>query len=251
MQKIILNPKYLKLNEFVNSIRSDFHNLSHCRLLHDGRNKVKYVEILGEKLVVKSYERVSFVNRLLYGRLRQSKAVRAFRYAERLIELGIDTPRPVAAVDVYEGGVLRQSFFVSEYSDYQSAEVVNSYPPMGENLHPLMDALAKFIFDLHNVGVLHRDLNITNILYRKSEKGEYLFQLIDINRMDFKRRISRRKRIKNMRRLSCSPAAYAYILERYAELLLPNESTFQLQGLIARLLFEYRQRAKQSIKLII
>ena len=35
---------------------------------------------------------------------------------------------------------------------------------------------------------LHHDLNISNILYREVWPGEYDFQLIDINRMDFKRR---------------------------------------------------------------
>lgn len=241
----------MALNEFVQSLPDQFDTLSDAEVLHQGRNEVKMVEREGVRMVVKSYEHLSLVNRLLYGWVRRSKAVRAYRYAERLLAMGIDTPTPIAVVDVQRGGMLRQSLFVSAYSDYKSAAVINSYPANTDMLQPLMDALAKFIFRLHDAGVLHKDLNITNILYKATADGEYKFQLIDINRMNFKSHLSMSERIKNMRRLSCNPTAYAYILEQYAAQTTTNEQTFQLRGLIARLLFEIRQHIKSDVKMML
>ena len=241
----------MALNEFVQALPDQFDTLPDAEVLHQGRNVVKMVEREGVRMVVKSYEHWSLVIRLLYGRLRRSKAVRAYRYAERLLAMGIDTPTPIAVVDVQRGGMLHQSLFVSAYSDYESAAVINSYPAKTDMLQPLMDALAKFIFRLHDAGVLHKDLNITNILYKATADGEYKFQLIDINRMDFRSHLSMNERIENMRRLSCQPTAYAYILERYAAQAATNEQTFQLRGLIARLLFDIRQRIKSNVKMML
>lgn len=241
----------MALNEFVQSLPDQFDTLPDAEILHQGRNVVKMVEREGVRMVVKSYEHLSLVNRLLYGRVRRSKAVRAYRYAERLLAMGIDTPTPIAVVDIRRRGILSRSLFVSAYSDYESAAVINSYPAKTETLQPLMDALAKFIFRLHDAGVLHKDLNITNILYRPTADEGYRFQLIDINRMNFKSHLSMSERIKNMRRLSCNPTAYAYILEQYAAQTTTNEQTFQLRGLIARLLFEIRQHIKSDVKMML
>ena len=249
--QILLNPRFMALNEFVQSLPDQFDTLPDAEVLHQGRNVVKMVEREGVRMVVKSYEHLSIVNRLLYGRVRRSKAVRAYRYAKRLLAMGIDTPTPIAVVDIRRRGVLHRSLFMSAYSDYESAAVINSYPAKTETLQPLMDALAKFIFRLHDAGVLHKDLNITNILYKPTADGGYKFQLIDINRMDFKSHLSMNERIKNMRRLSCHPTAYAYILEQYASQATTNEQTFQLRGLIARLLFEIRQRIKSDVKMML
>lgn len=251
MRKIVVDERYAWLREFVESLPESLDGLPNSKILHKGRNELRYVEVDGRRLVVKSYTHLSPINRLVYGRFRRSKAMRAYRYAQRLLDMGIDTPQPVAAKDVYKRGVLRQSLFVSEYSDYRSAAVANEYPLMAGELQPFMDALAEFIYRLHNVGILHQDLNITNILYRHTPNGEYRFQLIDINRMVFRHRISKQERAQNLRRLSCSAAAYVYILEKYAELLASDESSFQLRGLIARLLFERRQQVKQNIKMML
>nr|WP_306449772.1 hypothetical protein [Odoribacter splanchnicus] len=56
------------------------------------------------RLAVKSYERLTLCNRMLYGSLRKSKAMRAYLYADRLRRLGIDTPEEVAVVEIRRGG---------------------------------------------------------------------------------------------------------------------------------------------------
>ena len=65
-----------------------------------------------------------------------------------------------------------------------------SYPPLSELLrkrdfdrHPA-DELAAYMVELHKKGVLHGDLNLTNILYHTDKKGQYEFTLIDTNLTD-------------------------------------------------------------------
>ena len=59
-----------------------------------------------------------------------------------------------------------------------------------------------------------------------------------------------RRRLRNMRRLSCGASAYLYILHRYAEVLRANANGVQLKGAICRLAFEWRQRTKRKLKSI-
>ena len=101
----------------------------------------------------------------------------------------------------------------------------------------ILDALASFLLRMHNNGILHNDLNISNILYGDDTGGQYRFQVIDTNRMTFNRTLSMRQRLDNLRRLSCPTR------RRNAD----TESV-QLEGAIMRLVFDMRQRLKQGIK---
>lgn len=242
----IINPKYLHLRDFLLSLPYRFETLQCDAVLHTGRNEVRLYTVAGVRLVVKSFARISWLNRVAYGLLRPSKAVRAYQYAQRLLAMGIDTPVPVAAIDVREGGVLRHSFFVSLYSEYESLDVLNRYP--AQPLEPLLDALTDYLLKVHDCGVLHGDLNASNILYRKVDEEYYLFQLIDINRLSFKRNLSHNERLSNLRKLNCNPVAYFYILGRYAQVLNEREEAFQLRGMSMRLMDDMRHRAKMMLK---
>ena len=101
---------------------------------------------------------------------------------------------------------------------------------------------------MHDVGILHKDLIIGNVLYRGDSRGGYAFQVIDINRMLFYRTLSMRKRLDNLRRLSCPAPVYLYILDRYARLANANTDSIQLTGAVMRLFFEMRQRTKRWVR---
>ena len=242
----IINPQYWHLREFLLSVPERFESLGCDEVLHTGRNEVRLYSVAGVRIVVKSFARISWFNRVIYGFLRPSKAVRAYNHARCLLSLGIDTPVPVAAIDVREGGVLRHSFFVSLYSEYESLDVLNNYPE--QPLEPLLDALADFLFKVHDCGVLHNDLNASNILYRKADDELYLFQLIDINRLKFCRRLSPNRRLANLRKLCCKPVAYFYLLGQYAKRLNEREDEFQLRGMSMRLMEDMRHSVKMLIR---
>ncbi len=246
--RIIINPKFFVLKEFLMSLPDTFDTLPAERLLRSGRNEVRLFTIGSQKIVVKSFRKISLLNRIVYGSIRQSKAMRAYYHALQLQELWIGTPEPIAAIDVRRHGIMTQSFYVYAYSDYmEMQDLLETYPD--KELKPLLDALTDFILRLHDKGVLHHDLNILNILYNDRGAGMYDFQLIDINRMSFHGNLSEYQRLKNLRRINCKPAAFMYILERYASAMNMNNEKTQLRGVGFRLMetlnHEFRQRLKR------
>lgn len=246
--KIRLNPKYGSLAPFVRQLVHPLRFARNGETLHSGRNTIKLFEEDGVRLAVKSYGRLSFFNRLIYGRLRKSKAERAYLHADRLRSLGIDTPEEVAFVEIRRRGILQASYFVSLYSDYLPLTPVTDCYMQVREARSALDSLVGFLFKIHWAGVLHKDLNIGNILYKSDGAGGYRFQVIDTNRMEFHRMLSMRQRLDNLRRLSCKMPAYLYILEQYARIAHADPNTIQLKGVFARLVFELRQRTKRKLK---
>jgi len=250
VMKFILNPDYRRLEPFLRRLADPGWFRCNGETLHADRNTVKRFEAGGVRLAVKSYEDISAFNRLVYGRLRRSKAERAYRYARRLRSLGIDTPEEVAVVDIRRGGLLRESYFVSLYADWLPLQPVTDSFVSSPDAEPVLDALSQCLFKLHWAGVVHNDLNQSNILYKyDAEMQRCRFMLIDTNRMEFHRMLSMRQRLDNLRRLSCNVSAYLYILQRYAELMHANPSSLQLRGAVRRLLFELRREAHGRLKL--
>lgn len=252
---IIINPRYNFLSPHIKRLQDPSYFDTHGTLLHTGRNVIKLFEAEGVRYVVKSFCQMTGFNRLIYGRLRPSKAFRAYSHAARIRRMGIDSPEQIAVVDIRRGLKLRHSYFVSLYSEYSSAATLTEEDFMhdAERIAGL-DALSRFIYKMHRNGILHHDLNISNILYGKNISGQYVFQVIDANRMSFHSRLSVKERLKNLRRLSCTPMAFTYILERYASYAgYPSQEWF-FKGFLARSLFEihvwHKNRLKQSLKRI-
>lgn len=246
-----LNPNYGFLERFVRQFRYPAWFARNGTELHRGRNILKTFEVDGHLLVVKKYGCLAAFNRLIYGIFRKSKAERAFLHAERLGNLGIDTPEGIAVIDIRRKGVLAESYFVSAYTDYQPLSSVTQDFSQDAEPMAILDALAYFLFRLHWTGVLHEDLNVGNILYKRSGRGGYSFQLVDTNRMSFHRTLTTRQRIRNLRRLSFNAAAYVHILDRYAALIGANSDAFQLKGVFVRLIFEMRRRMKRRLKILV
>lgn len=246
--KIRIAARYGDLEPFVRSLASRDFFVHEGETLYQGRNTIKRFRVGGQDLAVKSYGRLIFFNRLIYGVLRRSKAERAYRHAIRLRGLGIGTPEEVAFLEIRRYGLLQYSYFVSICSDYEPMRSVTEQDPGLPEVGAALDALAQYLFGIHNAGVLHKDLNIGNILYRRNRAGGYDFQLIDTNRMRFYRTLPLNVRLDNLRRLSCPAPAYLYLLDRYARLAHADRDSIQLRGAVMRLFFEMRQRLKYGVK---
>ncbi|MDO5497767.1 MAG: lipopolysaccharide kinase InaA family protein [Alistipes sp.] len=246
--KSILNPKYISLHEFIISLPETFDALGNTTVLRDIRNVIKRVTVAGEDLVIKKFARPSILNRFIYGRLRKSKAMRAYEYSLRLQKMGLHTPEPIGAIDTYHHGTISQSFYVSRYSQYNSLECINHFMEHQEQIEPLLDALCELFITLHDAGVMYNDLNILNILYKELPDGKYDFELIDTNRISFHTKLSKKQRIQDLRRLSCAPIPYCYLLQQYAKRMNYDADDFQLMGLFGRLLLHKRHLYKQRLK---
>ncbi len=101
-------------------------------------------------------------------------------------------------MDIRRCGRLLYSYSVTMMSDYESVEDV--WAQLGESLHKettqnFLAELGGFLFQLHEAGVIHGDLNRDNIMFKRLSDGTLKFQLIDINRMSFHDHLSLTRRI--------------------------------------------------------
>ena len=81
----------------------------------------------------------------------------------------------------------------------------------------LATAYARYVATLHSNGVLHRDLNPTNVLFSK-EHEQYQFELIDINRMRFyDNEVPKAACMENLTLFWWLSEVYQFVLNTYAE----------------------------------
>lgn len=149
------------------------------RILHMGRNRVWIDYIDGEKVVIKQFSQGLF--RSFLNLFRRDKAVLSKRNAEELIRRGFSTPEPVAAIIQRRRiGTVKHSYYISRF-DSESVSLAEAIDSYGE---VAIEAFAEFVSKLHQAGILHKDLNNTNVRVRDN-KGVLSFGLIDLNRMKF------------------------------------------------------------------
>lgn len=189
MMRICVSPQYGHLRENIMRIVAGDYVAS--KVYCHKRNIVEKVVVQGGEYVVKTYKRPNLFNRVVYTFLRKSKAERAFLNARRLLGLGVDTPLPVAFVNVYKGGLFCRGFYIAEYVPYNTmSDAFNGVAPESNDLCLKRD-FVNFTLSLHGKCVLPLDFNSGNIFYHyDAVAGEYRFALTDINRMRFGKRPS-------------------------------------------------------------
>jgi len=159
-------------------------------ILLDSRNRVGVVALPlpGQKevdVVIKEF-RTRGVNKLKSLFL-SGKAHRAWQGGMAMVEIGIETPPPVAYFEKKKGLFLRQSFFLTEMiRDVEEIRSLFRDLPSSE-LRELLNSLSRYLSHCHEKGVLHRDLSDGNILVKKDESGGFRFYLIDTNRVRIKK----------------------------------------------------------------
>lgn len=155
-------------------------------VLWNGRNKlIAFEDIAGceKTLVVKKFKKLDLFKRIIYTFFRANKAKKSFLNARGLSERGFDTPEPIAYIEDYLQGLLHQVYYICEYTDFHPIrERLVDLEPFDRQMEK---DYARFVVSLHEKGVIHKDLNNTNVLFAPLTDGHYHFQLIDINRVRF------------------------------------------------------------------
>lgn len=210
IKNIVIHPDDADLHDFILELPQTFALTG--KTLYTGRNVVKAFEVNGRTWVVKRYKRPNIVQRIAYSFFKKSKAERAYLYAEKLRQRGIRTPREVAYMELQEGVLLSDSFFVSEVCELPSLSQLlgNGYFD-----RDAADALARQLVVMHEKGVMHGDLNLTNILYKKNGDGDFEFWFIDTNRSSFIQP-DKDDCLNNLKRLTHDRELLKYVVERYA-----------------------------------
>lgn len=210
--KMVINPRYKQLESFIKNIPDRFEKDG--RVIYNERNKLKVFTEQGYDVVVKRFRVPILFNRFAYTFLRQSKAERSYHFAFNLLEKGINTPDPIAYIEDKKKGLIHFSYYICIF-DKESSHIRNQM--LGkEGGEEFLRALASFIAELHNKGILFLDLSPGNILFRTKDDRPH-FSLVDINRMSFHSRIPLEKRYTNFRRLSEKPTIVHYLAQEYAK----------------------------------
>lgn len=185
-------------------------------LLYRGRNQIRLFDVDGRKLVVKRFKRNDIIKAVVYTLFRKNKARRSYENAGLLRQRGFVTPHEVAYIEQRTAGLVTQVYYVCAYTDAQPIRPrLIEQEPFDESLAV---SYARYVASLHEAGVLHRDLNPTNVLF--SENGEpaaVSFELIDINRMQFfDGAVPKAACMENLTLFYWLTPAYRFILDEYA-----------------------------------
>lgn len=154
-------------------------------------------------LYLKEYRFPTFGERLkhLFG----SPAHREWRTALRISELGISTFEPLAVGTLRRFGLPAASWLVSREVDH--ARPLKDYLLDRERRNDrsgweagkaITCSLACFVRELHRRGVLHKDFHWGNILIDARGLSDIRWYLMDLHRIQLKRRLSDRDRIANL-----------------------------------------------------
>ena len=90
-KSIHFNPKYINYRDDILSIIRNF-NTSNGQTIKEHRNTIRIFGLENFDINIKSFGRPNFINGLIYSYFRPSKAKRSFSYANKLLDLDINTP---------------------------------------------------------------------------------------------------------------------------------------------------------------
>ena len=212
--KMVINPKYKSLSAFIKSVPDIFEKEG--TLIYNARNQLKTYQTADFSVVVKSFKKPHLINRIAYGFFRPSKARRSYEYALELLKRGVPTPEPVAYIEEKKAGLLNRSYYICIFEKDFLEIRKEMLGQRGDK--SFLKALAMFIADIQNKGVLQRDLSPGNIL-SKTENGKIFFTLVDINRTDFFDVISQNERYKNFARIAEKCEIIDELASEYAKIM--------------------------------
>ncbi len=198
-------------SKFLNRFRSvkqvgNFDRWYAGEVIFERRNTLR----LTEGAVVKQFAVPRFWKGLWYGLFGKSKARRSYEYALRMEGL---TPKPIAYREVRICGVLRESWYACAASECQHTfnELIGA--PDYTNRKEILEAIGRFTAMLHQRGILHQDYSGGNILF--NEDGSKV-EVIDLNRIRFRKHLSREERLRNFERLNIDREALRTMAKAYA-----------------------------------
>ena len=195
--QIVIAPQYEYLRPWIETVPVIFEQTG--TIIYNARNQIRIIEYAGLAVNVKRFHCPAFPNRIIYSAFRTPKAVRAYRNAEHLLSMGVPTPEPIACI-LCGNHLLAESYLLTIQSPLSRNFYEFRYHSVA-GYEPVIRQFAEFTADLHRKGILHKDYSPGNILFYITADGKALFCLVDINRMEFNRKIDMPTACKNFCRL--------------------------------------------------
>jgi hypothetical protein len=155
-------------------------------------------------------------------RHRGSKAQRTWRAAAHLAAHGAGTPAPVGYLERWEGGRLRESYYLAEFQDGASTlreallELFDGRPPLAAQFVQLLECVAAGVRRMHDAGFQHNDLGNQNVLLAPAGPSAWGgFMVVDLNRGRIHAALSLRQRGRDLSRLELPSDLLQILVEMY------------------------------------
>ncbi len=214
---ITIHPEFQKYHIEVSNFIATFDE-SGVLFVNGKRNKIKLFQLNDKQLSIKSFKVPNLVNRTAYKFFRKSKARRSYEYANRLIELGINTPQPIAFAEECTSFGIGKSFYACEHLEvdltFRELVEILDYP----DYNTILSQFVFFCFQLHEKGIEFLDHSPGNTLIKKVADGKYTFFLVDLNRMNFLTELNFETRMKNLSHLTPRKDMVAQMSAEYSKL---------------------------------
>ena len=209
---LIIQPEYNRLADWIKEIPAFFSTQGET--IFKGRNELKVFDTDFGKMVIKSFQIPHIINRFAYSFLRASKAERSYVNSLEILKRGFQTPQPIAYMELFKNGLLSESYYVCDYSDYLSMKKFDFFTELTEEDVEIMKAFGRFTALLHDKEIYHTDYSNGNILYKK-EGESILFQLVDVNRIKFTK-VTEAMAYKSFHRMALSIEMLEIVAGEYA-----------------------------------
>lgn len=245
-RKVIVNPEFESMREYVDSIPRIFETEGETIYLK--RNHIKVMTAPdGTKVNVKRYRVPNGVNRYVYSLgIRKPKGLRAYLYPRRMLDRGIETPEPIAYIEERSNGLLGYCYFISVQSTYAHTMYELGDAKDGE-YEDMARAFGKFTARMHDRQVLHLDYSPGNILFDREPDGTYRFSLVDTNRMYFGP-VDMKRGVSAFRRLWGPKRFFVMAVREYAETRGFDTDPAEAYALRVRSDFWKRYRRKHKVE---
>jgi len=201
------------------NLHQSIDNQNSGRVLKRSRKSmITVIEQEAEKPLCVKEDRFVSRSYALKNLCRRSRAMKSWIAANRLLVRGLDTPLPLAVVDQKLGFLSRRSFLIMEY--VKDAREINDYiatfkdSPRSDRKTAFINALALIFKRLHGLGIYHADLKSNNILVQQTDRRNWKFYFVDLDRVRFKKALAAHQRANNLAQLNASVSAIMTVKDR-------------------------------------
>lgn len=162
------------------------------------------VELAGNKYFLKRYNHPN-LQRKLKNSVRQTRPFRVLKSSQLISAAGVFTPEIFAALNYRRGLLLESSYLLSGF--IESAKTANHFIEKltaKADLENFAGKICQLLVKIHNAGIMHGDVKISNILM-KYDGQAYELGLLDLDASRcYNEALSVRKRVRDLARLVSS-----------------------------------------------
>lgn len=241
--RITIHPKYKNQEEAILQLVKTFFGEGDL-VVKGSRNTIKTNFLGTEKVSIKFFQKPGIFKSLIYSFFRSTKAKRSFDYANYLLDHAIPTPFPVAFVEERSPlGLLGESFYICHQLEYDFTIRELIHDPLFPERKEILEQFTEFTFKMHEANVNFLDHSPGNTLIVNKGNGQYVFFLVDLNRMKFEN-LSIEQRMDNFKKMWLSKGIVPIIAKKYAQL--SNESEDKLLSILMEKSQQFKRKTARK-----